>query len=107
MKNKMTECSIELFNQCVPYFESLKDQQRQEIIVNLSKHKELSVSELVDLSSLSMPAVSHHLKLLSSAGLVTSYKKGTKRYYRLAMAKAISDLEELIASLKKFVNEGE
>lgn len=51
---------------------------RQEILTNLMKNKELTVSELVDLSELSMPAISHHLKLLSQSGLVVSRKKEIK-----------------------------
>lgn len=45
MTNK--QCSIDIFNECVPYFEMLKDTQHQEIVINLIKQKELSVSELV------------------------------------------------------------
>lgn len=72
------ECSIDIFNNCISYFEMLKDIQRQEILTNLMKNKELTVSELVDLSELSMPAISHHLKLLSQSGLVVSRKKEIK-----------------------------
>lgn len=79
----MSQCKLELFNRCVPYFEMLKDTQRQEIVINLVKHKSLSVSELVERSNLSMPAVSHHLKLLSQSGLLVSTKVGTKKYYQL------------------------
>lgn len=103
----MRECSINIFNECIPYFEMLKDPQRQEIVINLVKDKELSVSELVELSNLSMPAVSHHLKLLSQSGLVVSIKRGTKRYYHLSMNDAIEKLERLLTSLKEMVIEGE
>lgn len=108
-----TKCSIDLFNKCVPVFEMLKDEQRQEIIINLVKQKELNVSELVELSQLSMPAVSHHLKLLSQSGLVVASKRGTKKYYRLSLNDAMNNLEELLAALRLLVadtgnkNEGE
>lgn len=94
------KCSIEIFNRCVPYFEMLKDTQRQEIVVNLAKNKELSVSELVELSELSMPAVSHHLKLLTQSGLVVSKKVGTRKYYQLSLDDVMDTLEELLESLK-------
>lgn len=94
------QCSIDMFNECVPYFEMLKDSQRQEILINLAKHQELSVSELVELSKLSMPAVSHHLKLLTQSGLVTSTKIATKKFYRLSLEDSIKTLEQLVNSLK-------
>lgn len=97
MKEK---CSIDIFNRCVPYFEVLKDSQRQELVINLAKHQELSVSQLVELSSLSMPAVSHHLKLLTQSGLVVSKKIGTRRFYRLSLSDILETLEELLESLK-------
>ncbi|MCW6665326.1 metalloregulator ArsR/SmtB family transcription factor [Aerococcaceae bacterium NML191219] len=103
----MRNCSIDIFDECIPYFEMLKDSQRQEIVINLVKNKELSVSELVELSNLSMPAVSHHLKLLSQSGLVVSVKRGTKRYYSLSINDAIEKLEKLLISLKDMVCEGE
>lgn len=103
----MRDCSIDIFNACVPYFEMLKDTQRQEIVINLVKNKELSVSELVDLSQLSMPAVSHHLKLLTQAGLVVSRKVGTKRYYQLVLNDAIATLDDLLKALKEIVAERE
>lgn len=99
------KCSIEIFNRCSPLFEMLKDEQRQEILINLSKQKELSVSELVELSHLSMPAVSHHLKLLTQSGLVKSKKIGTKKYYRISLQNAINDLDELLISLKALAEE--
>ncbi|MCP1639146.1 ArsR/SmtB family transcription factor [Streptococcus gallinaceus] len=103
-----TKCSIEIFNKCVPVFEMLKDEQRQALIINIVKHKELNVTELVELSNLSMPAVSHHLKLLTQSGLVVSTKRGTKKYYRLSLNAALNHLEELLASLRTLVNnEGE
>jgi len=41
------------------------------------------VGELADGLPVSRPAVSHHLKVLKAAGLVTEQAQGTKRIYRL------------------------
>ncbi len=96
---------MDILNQCVPYLEMLKDPQRQAIIMNLACKKELSVSELVDLSDLSMPAVSHHLKLLTQSGLVQSKKVGTRRFYRLSLDEAVTALEGLLVILKSLQEE--
>ena len=42
-----------------------------------------SVQELADALPISRPAVSQHLKVLKSAGLVTDRAEGTRRVYRI------------------------
>ena len=42
-----------------------------------------AVGELAELVPVSRPAVSHHLKVLKAAGLVTEQAEGTRRIYRL------------------------
>ena len=42
-----------------------------------------SVSELVDLFTVSQPAISRHLRLLREAGVVTVQPNGKQRIYRL------------------------
>ncbi len=79
----------------------LKDSQRQEILNNLVIHGELTVGEIVELSHLSTPAISHHLKLLSNAGLVTSRKEGTRKIYRAEFREAIEYLRDLLESLER------
>ena len=55
--------------------------------------------------TLSRPTVSHHLKLLLQAGLVTVTQKGKERYYDVSFDQAITILESLLASLKKDASE--
>ncbi len=43
----------------------------------------LSVGEVVKRSDLSQPAISHHLRILREAGIVTAEKRGTTVYYAL------------------------
>lgn len=43
----------------------------------------LSVGEIVERSRLSQPAISHHLRILREAGLVTAEKRGTTVYYAI------------------------
>lgn len=92
--------SITAFSSCLPYFEMWRDPQRQAILVNLIQHQELTVTEIVKLSNLSTPAISHHLKLLSHAGLVSSRKVGTTKFYKAELHQAVLYLKELISSLE-------
>ena len=54
-----------------PYFSILQDLNRQDILVLLYDEGEMSVNQIVDRLSLSRPAISHHLKHLLNANLVT------------------------------------
>ena len=56
--------SLEILNQCVPLFETLKDPNRQQLLVQLVCHGPQTVGELAESSALSRTAVSHHIKLL-------------------------------------------
>lgn len=66
-------------------FDALGDPQRR-AIVELLGVRERSVRELADVLPISRPAVSRHLRLLKSAGLVEEEPAGTRRIYRLQAA---------------------
>ena len=63
--------------------EALADPTRRALIERLVKGS-CSVSELNAVVSVSQPAVSQHLSVLKSAGLVTVKKEGARRIYSLA-----------------------
>jgi ArsR family transcriptional regulator len=52
-------------------------------IVAASEDQEACVCDLIDPVGLSQPTVSHHLKILATAGFLTRTKRGTWAYYRL------------------------
>lgn len=74
-----------LFNECTDLLVALGDENRQKIITKMmySENGKMRVVEIAESSDLSRPAVSHHMQILKSAGLVVSEKKGTTIYYRL------------------------
>ncbi len=61
---------------------ALSDPTRQQIVAVLSKER-LNVTELTERFSLSQPAISHHLRILSHAGLLVQERHGRERVYRL------------------------
>jgi len=63
-------------------FEALGDANRREIL-RLLGLGEKSVQEIAGELPISRPAVSRHLKLLTSAGLVSSDRRGTRQVYQL------------------------
>ncbi len=56
----------------------------------------MGLSALVEMSS---PAVSHHLRLLKSAGLIVSRRQGKEMYYRAADTEAARVLHHTIEQL--------
>jgi ArsR family transcriptional regulator len=66
----------------VEFAKALADDTRQKIM-SLCCCKQLSVSEIVDAIDVAQPTVSHHLKILKNAGLVTSQRRGKEILYTL------------------------
>ena len=93
------EC--ELFEQVLPLFNAMGDATRQQIVRQLGVGVRLSVAELTELTQLSRPAVSHHLKILREAGIVQEQKEGRKRYYTPIFSRYLKPLRELIDCVEK------
>jgi ArsR family transcriptional regulator len=64
------------------FYKSLGDQTRLKILQMLSG-QEMCVCEIIDRLEMSQPAVSHHLKILRQAGLVSDSRDGKWIYYSL------------------------
>lgn len=62
-------------------------------------HCEECVINLSAMMEMSSPAVSHHLKLLRSAGLVTSRREGKEVYYKAADSQEARLFHSLIEQL--------
>jgi len=61
---------------------ALGDGTRRAIVLRLAERPQ-AVGELAAALPVSRPAVSQHLKVLKSAGLVTEHADGTRRIYQL------------------------
>jgi DNA-binding transcriptional ArsR family regulator len=61
---------------------SIIEPNRREIL-SILRNGELTSSEIALNFHISAPAISQHLKVLESSGLVVARKEGTKRYYRI------------------------
>jgi ArsR family transcriptional regulator, arsenate/arsenite/antimonite-responsive transcriptional repressor len=88
------------FTECKPLFFAMGEQVRQDIILALAQVEELNVSQLADTSTLSRPAISHHLKILRQAGLIGLRREGTENFYRLT-------IEGGLGLLTRFIDEVE
>jgi len=66
-------------------------------ILGLISSSELSAGEIAGHFDVSRPAISQHLAVLRSAGLVTERRAGTRRFYR-ARPEGLSGLREWLDS---------
>src|SRR3990167_11218086 len=67
-------------------FIALGDEHRQRILLTFEKGERLTVGQISEVSTLSRPAVSHHLKILRQAGILEAEKTGKEVYLRVNKA---------------------
>lgn len=82
--------------ECSLIFTALGDPNRQDILIMLEVHGPLNVLQITEKLNLARPTVSHHLKILSNAGLLKSQKQAREIYYE-------SDWQDASKKLKKFM----
>ena len=86
------------FQMVADLFKQLADPTRLRIFWLLCHCEEcvINISSLVGMNS---PAVSHHLKLLKSAGLIISRRDGKEVYYKAAGTRQVQLLHGMIEAL--------
>ncbi len=69
-------------------FKALGDPVRIRLVSLIGAHQggEVCVCDLTTAFDLTQPTISHHLKVLRSAGIIDSERRGTWVYYRLVPA---------------------
>jgi DNA-binding transcriptional ArsR family regulator len=68
----------------VRLLQALADPVRLAIVRQLSSDPEVCACDFTSCCDVRQPTVSHHLRVLREAGVVTSERRGTWVYYRLA-----------------------
>lgn len=79
-------------------FKALNDQTRREIL-NLLRQKDMPAGDIAEAFQITKPSISHHLDILSQAGLVTSEKQGQFVIYSLNTT-VLDDLMKWIVTLR-------
>ena len=91
------ECSVPLVREplgdtaaagLAQVFKALGDPVRLRLLSLIGAHRggEVCVCDLTTAFDLTQPTISHHLKVLREAGILTSERRGTWVYYRLVPA---------------------
>ncbi|MBA3348206.1 MAG: helix-turn-helix transcriptional regulator [Actinobacteria bacterium] len=84
-------------------FAAVAEPSRRQIL-DLLRHRERSVSDLVDSVGLSQPGVSKHLRVLRDAGLVRVRRDGRLRWYSLR-PQPLAEVDRWLAPYRDHWNE--
>lgn len=79
---------------------ALSDGNRLHLVSVIAKNEKSCARDLLEGIEITQPTLSHHMKVLTDSGLVTSMKEGRMRYYVLDREKAeafLADLQELLS----------
>jgi ArsR family transcriptional regulator, arsenate/arsenite/antimonite-responsive transcriptional repressor len=71
-------------NPDVRFLQALADPVRLSIVRQLVACADVCACDFVECCTVSQPTISHHLKVLRDAGIVTSERRGTNIVYALA-----------------------
>ena len=82
-------------------FTALGDEHRQRILLTFEKGERLNVGQIVAVSTLSRSAVSHHLRLLREAGVLSSEKVGKEVFFWVNREFLEESLEAVLHFIRK------
>jgi ArsR family transcriptional regulator, arsenate/arsenite/antimonite-responsive transcriptional repressor len=84
----------------VKLLQALAEPTRMAIVRQLASDGEVCACDFTDCCGVSQPTVSHHLKVLREAGVVSAERRGTWIYYRLESkaASRIANLGQLLTA---------
>lgn len=88
----------EMFNKVSNTFQLISDTTRLKILWLLCHSEEcvINIAAAIDMSS---PAVSHHLRVLKQAGLLTARREGKEAYYTLAKTEEAELVHKIVDSV--------
>ena len=83
-----------------PLFAALGDETRLGLVARLSSGGPGSITRLAEGSRVSRQAITKHLEVLSSAGLVRSRRRGRERIWELEPAR-LEDVHDYLAHISR------
>ena len=84
-------------------FTALGDEHRQRILLTFEPGERLNVRQLVEISTLSRTAVTHHLKVLREARVLESEKVGKEVYFWVDKQFLEESLDAVLSYIKEHV----
>ncbi|PJG58350.1 transcriptional regulator [Aeromonas cavernicola] len=88
------------WQQIAKLFNALGDEHRQRIMLTFEPGERLTAGQLAQVSTLSRPTVSHHLKILREAGVLEHERQGKEIYFWVNKDFIQGSLQQVITYLK-------
>lgn len=88
------------FKNTAEVFVALGDENRQRILLAFEKGEKLNILQIVSTTTLSRTAVTHHLKVLHSAGVLDSQKIGKEVYFWINRPYIVEALQSVLAYIE-------
>lgn len=82
-------------------YTALGDEHRQRILLTFEPGERLNIGQIVEVSTLSRTAVSHHLRTLREAGVLSSEKQGKEVYFWVNKDFVIEAMETVVAYIRQ------
>jgi ArsR family transcriptional regulator len=82
-------------------YTALGDEHRQRILLTFERGERLNVGQIVEVSTLSRTAVSHHLRTLREAGVLSSEKVGKEVHYWLNKDFLVESMETVVDYIRR------
>ncbi|HEY8424487.1 MAG TPA: metalloregulator ArsR/SmtB family transcription factor [Limnochordales bacterium] len=80
--------------------QAVGDPIRMQLVFLVGSRGPMNVTDITSQFKLSRPAISHHLKVLKDAGVLTGEKRGKEVYYRLNRHRAVDALRSLADAIE-------
>ena len=80
---------------------ALGDEHRQRILLTFERRERLNVGQIAGVSTLSRTAVSHHLRVLRDAGVLSSEKQGKEVYFWINRDFLIGAMETVVHYIRR------
>ncbi len=82
-------------------YAALGDAHRQRILLTFEPGERLNIGEIVEVSTLSRTAVSHHLRVLREAGVLQCRKEGKEVHYWINKDFLVEAMQTVVEFIKR------
>jgi DNA-binding transcriptional ArsR family regulator len=82
-------------------FTALGDEHRQRILLMFGKNEELTIKDIVEQVPLSRTAVTHHIRALRQAGVLSAEKRGKEVFLKPNASRVLDAIEALRRYIKE------
>jgi DNA-binding transcriptional ArsR family regulator len=84
-------------------YTALGDEHRQRILLTFERRERLNIGQIVKVSTLGRTAVSHHLRVLREAGVLSSEKVGKEVYFWINRSFLVDAMETVTDYIRRNV----